>query len=64
MWIKKLQGGMIPAIQGSLTCIPADVVTSVESLPSCSKETDTVKAELKKKIEHKTVYYKENIRPK
>jgi hypothetical protein len=63
MWIRRLQGSLMPSIKGCLTCIPADVVTSVEGLPTCNDEDETVRAELKKKLENKTVLHSENIRP-
>ena len=46
-----------------MTCVPADVTTTVESLPRNVNEVDVVHVELKKNVDHKTVYAKENIRP-
>ena len=61
--VKKLPGSMMPAIKGSLTCVPTDVTTSVNILPRCGTSSDTVKAELKKKLENKSIQLSENIRP-
>ena len=61
MWIRRLQGSLMPSIKGSLTCIPADIVTSIQALPSCNNETETVRAGLKKRLENKTIFHSENI---
>ena len=63
MWIRRLQGSLMPSIKGSLTCIPADVVTSIEALPKTCNSNETVRANLKKRLENKPVMHTENIRP-
>ena len=52
MWIRRLQGSLMPSIKGSLTCIPADVVTSIEALPKTCDSNETVRANLKKRLEN------------
>ena len=51
------------SIKGTMTCVPADVATTVEALPRKLNDVDVVHVELKKHVDHKTVYAKENIRP-
>ena len=51
------------AIKGTMTCVPADVATTVEALPRKPNDVDVVHVELKKHVDHKTVYAKENVRP-
>ena len=64
MWIKMKPGSSgMKCIKGTMTCVPADVTTTVESLPRNVNEVDVVHVELKKNVDHKTVYAKENIRP-
>ena len=48
MWIKTKPGSGMKCIKGTMTCVPADVPTTVEALPRNVTEADVVHVELKK----------------
>ena len=64
MWIKSLPGSNMSSIKGNLTCVPVDATTNVANLPRNLNEDDAIPAIMKKNVNNKTVFLKENIRPK
>jgi hypothetical protein len=63
MKIHQLPVGQQLSIHGNIVNVPADVLTSVNMLPRCSSQSETVALQFKRRSKYKHAFMSANIRP-
>jgi len=63
MQIRKAVVGKQLRIHGNIVCVPADVCTTVSTLPRTSSNFETVAVELKRRSQYQYAFLTSNVRP-